>query len=69
MVKNLPTGDIGGVGFIPGLERSPGKWQLTPVVLLEASAWKEESDGLHFHRVTKSWTRLKGLSMLQVKHF
>ena len=35
MVKNLPSkaGDIRDMGSIPGLERSPGGWQLTPVFL------------------------------------
>ena len=37
LVKKLPAsaGDVGGLGLIPDLGRSPGegKWQLTPVFL------------------------------------
>ena len=42
MIKNLPA-NAGDVGSIPGLGRSPGEGQLTPVILpgngMDRGAW------------------------------
>ena len=60
VVKNLPAsaGDMGDVGSIPGLERSPGggHGNLLQYSCLENST--EEPVGLIVYGVTKSWTRL-----------
>ena len=66
VVRNLPahTGDIRDVSSFPGLERSPGggndntlqySWQEGP--------HRQRSLEGYVHRVAKSWTRLKCLSM------
>ena len=64
-VAHLPTQvDIGDAGSIPGSGRFPGwgAWQLSPVFLPGEyhgqGAWQAA-----VHRVAKSWTRLKQLSM------
>ena len=66
MVKNLSTnaGDIGDVGSIPGLGRSRGGGHGNPLQYsclenpMDRGAWQAT-----VHRVAKSWTRLKQLSM------
>ena len=61
MVKNLPAdaGDVGDIGSIPGLERSPGGGHGNP---LQYSCLGGPMDnGVWWaivHRVVKSWTRL-----------
>ena len=60
-VKNLPTGDARDLGLIPGQEDSPHG---NP---LKYSCLEKPMDrGARLaavHRVAKSWTRLKPLSM------
>ena len=48
VVKNLlaNAGDIRNMGSIPGLGRSPGGGQPTPVFLSGESLWAEEPGGL-----------------------
>ena len=66
MVKNLPANprDAGGPGLIPGSRRSPGKGHGNPLQYpclkspMDRGAWWATA-----HRVAKSWTRLKQLSM------
>ena len=66
VVKNLPAtaGDVRDVGSIPGLGRSPGEGHVNP---LQYSCLENPMDGgawwATVHRVAKSWTRLKQLSM------
>ena len=65
-VKNLPAiaGNIRDMGFIPGSGRSLGEGNGNPLQYsylenpMDRGAWR----GI-VHRVTKSWTRLKRLSM------
>ena len=65
-VKNLPdsAGDAREVGLIPGLERSPGEGNDTP---LQYSCLENPVDGgawrATVHRVAKSQTRLKQLNI------
>ena len=66
MVKNLPAnaGDIKDTGSVPRLGRSPGGGHGNPLQYsclenpMDRGAWWAT-----VHRVTKSWTRLKLLSM------
>ena len=66
VVKNPPasSGDLREMGSIPGLGRSPGGGHGNPPQyscqenLMERGAWK-----FTVHRVAKSWTWLKWLSM------
>ena len=66
MVKNPPAnaGDLRDSGLIPGLGRSPGGRQGNPLQYsglqnpMDRGAWRAAA-----HRVTKSQTRLKQLSM------
>ena len=57
-------GDIKDVGSIPGVRKLPWRraWRSTPVFLpknpMDRGAWQAT-----VHRVTKSWTQLKQLSM------
>ena len=56
VVKNLPAnaGDVRDRGLIPGLGRSPGGGQPTPVLLPGESPWTEEPGRLQStgsHRV------------------
>ena len=53
--------NVGNLGSIPGLGRSPGgrHWQPTPVFLPVESPWTEEPGGLTIHEVTKSWTGMR----------
>ena len=66
MVKNLPAnaGDIRDTGWIPGLRRSPGGGHGNP---LQYSCLENPTDSgarqATVHRVAKSQTRLKRLSM------
>ena len=71
VVKNLPTnaGDIRNAGSILGSRRFSWRsvWQLTPLFYLEnpmdTGAWQAT-----VHRVTKSQTRLRRLSMHKMRH-
>ena len=64
-VKNQPAnaGDVGDMGSIPGLGRSPGRGHGNPLQYsclenpMDRGAWT-----LWVHRVAKSWTWLKRLS-------
>ena len=64
-VKNLPAnaGDVRDVGSIPRLGKSPGGENGNPLQYpclenpMDRGAWQAT-----VHGVTKSWTRLKGLS-------
>ena len=66
MVRNLPAnaGNIRDAGSVLGLGRSPGGGHGNPLQYsclenpVDRGAWQATA-----HRVTKSWTRLKGLSM------
>ena len=66
VVKNLPAsaGDIRDVGPVPGLGRSPGGRHSNPLQYsclknpMDRGAWKAT-----VHRVAKSQTQLKQLSM------
>ena len=66
LVKNPPAsaGDVRDVGSIPGWGRSPGEGNGNPLQYsclenpLNRGAW-----WALVHRVTKSWTRLRRLSM------
>ena len=66
MVKNLPANaeDLRDMGWIPGLGRSPGGGHGD---ILQYSCLENPMDRgagwATVHRVTKSWTRLKRLSM------
>ena len=66
MVKNPPSnaGDIGDLGSIPGSGRSPGGGYGNP---LQYSCLENFTDRgawwATVHRVAKSWTQLKQLSM------
>ena len=66
VVKNLPAtaGDLRDVGSVPGLGRSPGEGHVNP---LQYSCLENPMDRRAWwgivHRVAKSWTRLKQLSM------
>ena len=66
MIKNLPAsaGDIKDIGRIPGLGRSPGEEHSDP---LQYSCLENPMDRRDWqaavHRVAKSRTRLKRLSM------
>ena len=63
VVKNLPvnSGDLRDSGLIPGWEDPLEEGTAThPSVLAWRIPWTEEAT---VHRVTKSWTRLKQLSM------
>ena len=64
--KNLLAneGDLRDRGLIPGLRRSPWRkaWQPTPVFLPGESHGQRSLVG-YIHSLTKSWTRLKRLSM------
>ena len=66
VVKNSPTsaGDVRNSGSVPGLGRSPGGGHGNPFQY----SWLENpvntGDGQAIvYRVTKTWTRLKQLSM------
>ena len=62
VVKDMPvnTGDIREVGSIPGLGRSPGEGNGSPLQCscldnpMDRGAWRAT-----VHGVTKSWTRMK----------
>ena len=66
MAKNLPgnAGNAGDLGSIPGWERSPGGGHDNPLKYsclenpMDRGAWRAT-----VHKVPKSWTRLKQLSM------
>ena len=66
VVKNLPANarDVRNAGSVPGLRRSPGEGNGSPLQYsrlenpMDRGAWWAT-----VHRVTKSWTRLKRLSM------
>ena len=66
VVKNLPAnaGDKRDAGLIPGLGRSPGRGHGNPLQYsclehpMDRGTWQAM-----VHRVAKSWTRLKQLSM------
>ena len=47
-VSKESTCNVGDLGYIPGLGRSPGRgpWQPTPIFLPEESPWTEEHGGL-----------------------
>ena len=63
VVKNPPvnSGDLRDSGLIPGREDPLEEGTAThPSVLAWRIPWTEEAT---VHRVTKSWTRLKQLSM------
>ena len=66
MVKNLPAnaGDVRDKGLIPGSGRSPGGGHGNPLQYscLENTMGREAWWST-VHRVTKSWTQLKQLSM------
>ena len=65
VVKTSPAnaGDAGDLGSITGWGRSPGgAWQSTPIFLLGVSHG-QRSLAATVHRVVKSQTRLKQLSM------
>ena len=73
VVKNLPANarDIRDTGSIPGLERSPGVENGSPLPYsclenpMDRGAWWAA-----VHRVTKSRTRLKQLSMhVHIEHY
>ena len=65
MVKTPPAnaGEVGDVGSIPGLGRSPGEWLSNPLLYsclensMDRGAW-----WVTVHGITKSWTQLKQLS-------
>ena len=40
--------NVGDLDLIPGLRRSPGAWQLTPVFLPGESPWTKEPGGLQY---------------------
>ena len=67
VVKNPPTnaGDLGYSCLIPGSGKIPWRraWQPTPVFLPGESHGQRSLEGYTVHRVTKSWTQLKWLSM------
>ena len=66
VVKKLPAkaGDIRDVGSIPGWERSPGGGHGNPLQYsclenpMDRGAWQAT-----VHRIAKSWTHLKKLSI------
>ena len=66
VVKSLPAnaGDRRGMGLVPGLGRCPGGGHGNPLQYaclenpMDRGAWRAS-----VHMVTKSWTRLKQLSM------
>ena len=66
VVKNLPAraGDVRDLGLIPGWGRNPGEGHGNPLQYsclenpMDRGAWRAT-----VHRVTKSWTRQKQLSM------
>ena len=66
VVKNPPAnaGDVRDTGLIPGLGRSPGGGQSNPLQYfclenpMDKGSWWNA-----VHRVTKSWTQLKQLSI------
>ena len=66
MIKNPPAnaGDVGNTGLIPGLGRSPGGGDGNPLQYsclenpLDRGVWLAIA-----HKVPKSWTQLKQLSM------
>ena len=64
MVKNLPANNAEDMGLIPELGRSPGERKDNPLQYsclknpIDRGAWQVTD-----HRVTKSQTRLKQLSM------
>ena len=72
MVKSLPASaaDVRDAGSIPGTERSPGGGHGNPLQYsclenpMDRGAWKATG-----HSVTKSWTRLKRLSMCKWKFY
>ena len=65
MVKNPPANaqDIRDAGLISRKIPLRKAWQPTAVFLHGESPWTEEPGGLLIHRVTKSQTRLKRLSI------
>ena len=71
VVKNLPAnaGDVRDTGLVPGSGISPGRGHGNPLQYsclknpLDAGAWRAA-----VHRVSKSRTRLKGLSMNTYTH-
>ena len=58
MVKNSPA-NTGDVGLIPGSGRSPGKGNDSP---FQYSCLENPMDRGAWHRIAKSWTRLKQLN-------
>ena len=66
MIKNPPANaeDVRDVDSIPGLGRSPGGGHSSTLQYsflentMDGGAWRATG-----HRVAKSWTRLKGVSM------
>ena len=63
VVKNLPANarDIRDAGLIPGSGRSPGEGHGNP--LQNSCLENRMNGGATVHRVSKSWTQLKGLGM------
>ena len=69
MVKNQPAnaGDIRDLGSVPGSGRSPGGEYGNPFQYshlenpMDRGAWRAT-----VHRITKSWTQLKQLSMYEL---
>ena len=63
VVKNPPAnaGDIGDVGLIPGLGRSPGGRHGNTSILAWRMPWTEEPGGLQ-PMGPQSWIQLKRLS-------
>ena len=61
MVKNPPvsTGDVGDMRSIPGLGRNPGEGNDNP---FQYSCLENPMDRGAWHRIAKSWTRLKQLN-------
>ena len=66
VAKNLPAnaGNVRGAGLIPGSGRAPGGGHGNPLQYsylenpMDRGAWQAIA-----HRIKKSWTRLKQLSM------
>ena len=56
-VKNLPANEE-DTGSIPGLRRSPGEGNDSPLQYSWKIAWTEEPDGLQFMGSQKSWKLL-----------
>ena len=73
MVKNLPVspGDVGDLGSIPGLGRSPGGGNGNPLQYsclgnsMDRKAWRATAV---VHSVPKSWTWLSTCSHVEDKY-